>query len=219
MDEEKKEQREEQRGEQPQEQREERRKGRLQERQEEQPQEQLSEQDARQAEQKKNEQRVYRLLEEWDIPYGKNEHRAVFTTEEAHRYGTDLPGLKMKNLFVADKKTGKHYLVILQDMRRLDFKALKAYTGWKKPAFASEEALWEYLKLTRGAVTALGLINDPEHRVTVVLDKKIGEEPPETCINFHPCVNTATVAFSLKDFRRFLERCGNEIIVEGGDEI
>lgn len=164
--------------------------------------------------QRQSEEQLYRLLGELNISYEKKEHPAVYTSEEAERLCTDLPGLKMKNLLIKDKKTQVFYLIVLQDDRRLDFKGLKGLTGWKSPVFASEEELWQQLRLTPGSVTAFGLICDEQHSVRIVLDRSIGTEASDTPINFHPCVNTATISISLEDFFRFLAHCGNPVFQE-----
>jgi Ala-tRNA(Pro) deacylase len=77
--------------------------------------------------------------------------------------------------------------------------------GSARLSFGSAERLYEALGVTPGSVTALALINDPEHRVRFVLDRTLAEA--ET-VNFHPMTNTATTALSRAGFRRFLSGVG-----------
>ena len=61
-----------------------------------------------------------------------------------------------------------------------------------------------------GSVTALGLINDTDRRVTFVLDQRLWDA---AVVNFHPLTNTATTALSQSDFRRVLQALDREPIV------
>lgn len=158
--------------------------------------------------------RLYALLEELNIEYIKYEHPAFFTVEEGDLLGFEAPGLNLKNLFIRDKKTGDYFLVILDDHRRLDFKAFRLLTDWKHPTFATDAELMRFLGLTPGSVTPFGLINDEARAVTVVLDKCIGEADGEELVNFHPNTNTATLGIKKKDFLRFLAYRGNRILQE-----
>ena len=73
-----------------------------------------------------------------------------------------------------------------------------------------EALLWETLGVRPGSVTALGLINDPDQRVTFVLDQALWDAD---VVNFHPLTNTATTALTQADFRRFLLLLGHEPMV------
>jgi Ala-tRNA(Pro) deacylase len=70
--------------------------------------------------------------------------------------------------------------------------------------------MWETLGVRPGSVTALGLINDVDRRVTFVLDRRLWEAD---IVNFHPLTNTATTALTQDGFRRFLDAIGREAMV------
>ena len=161
-----------------------------------------------------DEQRLYDLLAEMGISYRIKHHPAVFTTEEALRLHTDFPGMKMKNLFVKDRSNEVYYLVVLEEDRRLNFNELKRLTGGKKACFTSPEELDHYLGLIPGSVTPFGLIHENAADVILVLDHAIVSASDDKIINFHPCVNTATLALSIGDFKRVLDRFGNRIVEE-----
>jgi len=161
------------------------------------------------------EARVYEVLKKLDIKYKKTEHEAYFTVAQAEKGGFDLPGINVKNLIVRDKKTEEHYMVILEDFRRLDFRALGKITGWSsKMTFADDDKIFEYTGVHIGSCSVFGLINDRDRRLTVVLEKLITSADPEDMINFHPNVNTATLSIKIKDMYRFLEWTGNRVIEE-----
>ena len=162
-----------------------------------------------------NAQQVYDVLDSLGIPYEIHHHQAFFTVAEADEKGYARPGLNLKNLFIKKKKDTKWYLVILEDHRRLDFKAFREITGWgNKVTFASDEELMEHLGLTPGSVSPFVLLNYQKRQVAVVLDKAIAEASDGTYVNFHPNVNTATISLTKSDFIRFLEQQGNPIIWE-----
>lgn len=161
------------------------------------------------------EQKVYDVLDELGIVYDVHHHEAVFTVDEVVETGNLMPGMNVKNLVIKDKKSGEHYLVIIDDFRRLDFKHFAELTGWSKKArFADDEDLMKYLGLTAGSCSLFGLVNDEEKHMIVVLGKEIGEVDPDTIINFHPNVNTATISLKISDMFRFLDHRGNRVINE-----
>lgn len=162
-----------------------------------------------------SEEQLYEVLKETGITdYQVHEHQAIFTSQEAEDAGLIMPGLNLKNLLVKDKKTGKFYLLILDDHRHMDEKHFKAITGWSKIRFARAEELLELTGLTPGSVSPFGLINDTEHQITVVLEKKITDAAEDTPVNFHPNRNTATLSLSKKDFLKFLDYIDCDVIFE-----
>ena len=153
---------------------------------------------------------LYRLLDTLGIAYRVTEHEAAFTVEQAdHLYG-HLPGAHTKNLFLRNKRGDRHYLVLVPSHKPVDIKALKARLDESTLSFASPERLLRHLGLTPGSVTPFGLINDPGHIVTVVLDRDL---LAADTLNFHPNRNTATLTLARADFQRFLEHMGHEVRV------
>lgn len=162
-----------------------------------------------------NEARLYQVFEEIGITeYHVYEHEAVFTSKEAEDAGLTMPGLNLKNLLVKDKKTGRFYLIILEEHRHMDSKHFKAVTGWRQIRFAHDDELYAVLGLTPGSVSPFGLIQDRENAVTVVLDRVISQAEDTELVNFHPNRNTATLALSKADFYRFLAYTGHPVIYE-----
>lgn len=154
------------------------------------------------------------LLKRLDIRYELYEHEAFFTVEEAESRGLVMPGLNLKCLFLKDKKTLRFYLVILEDHRQLDSKHFAKSTGWRRPAFAGEEELYEKLGLTPGSVSPLGLVNNQEHDVVLVLERAVLNAGDQELLNFHPCRNTATMGIRKCDFLRLVEELGNPVVWE-----
>jgi Ala-tRNA(Pro) deacylase len=132
-------------------------------------------------------------------------HPPVFTVEEAKALRGELPGGHVKNLFLRDKK-GVPWLVVAEEDRRIDLKALAERIGAGKVSFASAERLMRHLGVVPGSVTPFGLINDRGHEVRVVLDRALLAHDP---VNVHPLTNEMTTAIAPGDLLRFIEACGH----------
>ena len=153
--------------------------------------------------------RVYELLDSLGIYYEVIEHPAAFTIEdmETLKIFRDKPWV-VKNLFLRDANGLRHFLVVLDKDKKADLKYIRGQLGSSALSFASEERLMKYLKLTKGSVTPLGIINDEELAVEVVLDSSlVGREQ----IGVHPNDNTATVMLSYHDLINILDAHGNKI--------
>ena len=129
------------------------------------------------------------------------EHPAVFRVDDGHDIKAALPGGHTKNLFLKDAK-GQLWLICALGETRIDLKAAPAAIGSARLSFGSQERLWDALGVRPGSVTVFALINDPEHRVRLVLDKALLDHEP---VNFHPLVNTATTAISVQGLMDFLK--------------
>ena len=152
-------------------------------------------------------------LEAWltdhAIPFHTVEHPAVFRVEEGLDLKADLPGAHTKNLFLKDKK-GRLWLISARQDTTIDLKRTPAAIGSDRLSFANEALMYETLGVRPGSVTALGLINDADARVTFVLDQRLWDAD---LVNFHPLTNTATTALTQDAFRRFLRMLGREPVV------
>lgn len=151
---------------------------------------------------------IYQWLAEQKIDYERYDHPPVFTCEEADRLCPAMPpaAVKTKNLFLRDKKGRRHFLVTVADEKTVDVKALGIMLGVGNLSFASPERLQKYLGLTPGAVSILGVVNDTQHAVEVLVDEHVWKAQAVRC---HPLVNTSTLVISLADIRRFLAITGH----------
>lgn len=153
--------------------------------------------------------RLLAFLAEHGINHATVDHPAVFRVEEGLELKAEMPGAHTKNLFLKDKK-GRLWLISARQDTVIDLKRAPSWIGSDRLSFGNEALLWETLGVRPGSVTALGLINDLERRVTFVLDQRLWEAE---IVNFHPLTNAATAALSQPAFRRFLERIGREPLV------
>jgi Ala-tRNA(Pro) deacylase len=157
---------------------------------------------------------LFARLESLGIPARTVSHPPVFTVEEAKALRGQLPGGHVKNLFLRNKK-GEMWLVVAEEDRKLDLKALAERLGAGRVSFGSAERLMQYLGVIPGAVTPFGLVNDRKAEVRVVIDKALLAHDP---INVHPLVNDKTTAIAPGDLLKFLESCGHrpQILDLGG---
>ena len=151
---------------------------------------------------------LFRRLDELEIDHDTIHHDPVFTVEEAKSLRGELVGAHTKNLFLRNKKGAMWLVVSLQD-RLIDLKALARHLGAGRFSFSSADRLTRYLGVIAGAVTPFALINQREDRVRVVLDARMMRA---ALVNFHPLVNTATIAVTPADLLRFLADCGCEAV-------
>ena len=158
-------------------------------------------------------QKIYELLRERGFWHVITEHPAVYNMEEMGQVELPYAEADAKNLFVRDDKKRNYYLITVIGSKRVDLKEFKKKQGTRSLTFASAEELLQFLKLTPGAVTPLGLLNDAECRVKLYLDKEFTEG--DGIIGVHPNDNTATVAMKTADLLTLLREHGSDIeIVE-----
>lgn len=122
--------------------------------------------------------------------------------------GITAQGGVCKNLFLRDEKGKRHFLVVLDKDKKADLKSIQKQQGSTKLSFASAKRLDKYLKLEKGEVTPLGVINDVDASVEVVFDDDLIEK---TRLGVHPNTNTATVWISFEDLKKVIEQNGNKI--------
>ena len=154
-------------------------------------------------------QETYDFLNAKNIEYEITEHKAVFSMDEICNVVLPYPECDAKNLFVRDDKKREYFLITVKGNKRVDLKEFRKTHGTRSLSFASAEDLMNFLKLTPGSVTPLGLLNGAGHKVKFFLDKDFLEPPG--LIGIHPNENTATVWLKTADLVRLIEENGNEI--------
>lgn len=156
-----------------------------------------------------NKTEIYQYLTENNIWYEITKHEAVYNMEELKAVELPYPDWDAKNLFVRDDKKRNYYLITVKGEKRVDLKEFRKQNGLRNLSFASEADLLEYMRLTPGAVSPLGLLNDPEHQVQFYLDAELAGNK----IGVHPNDNTATVWMETDDLIKLIQNNGNEVHV------
>lgn len=151
---------------------------------------------------------VYDLLEELGISYQRLDHEPMATIEDCQ--GVDeLLGIHMcKNLFLCNSQKTVFYLLMMPGEKKFKTKELSHQIGSARLSFASEEFMEEFLHIHPGAVSIMGLMNDRDNRVNLLIDEDVLKEEYLGC---HPCVNTASLRLRTEDvIHKFLPHVKHE---------
>ncbi len=143
------------------------------------------------------EKAVYALLDSLGIKYVTACHAPAFTMEECVAIEKRLGAHVCKNLFLCTRNKSGIYLLMIPADKPFKTKYLSSQIGCSRLSFAGEDDMVSLLGIHPGAVSPLGLMNDKDGKVQLIIDKVLlGYES----IGCHPCVNTATVKMSMRDF-------------------
>lgn len=141
--------------------------------------------------------RTYDLLDSLGITYTRVDHDAM-PTIEACKGVDDLLGIEIcKNLFLRNTQKTAFYLLLLPGNKKFKTAVLSKQIGSARLSFAEPEFMEQYLDITPGSVSVLGLMNDPENKVRLLIDKEILDNHPY--FGCHPCINTSSLKFRTED--------------------
>ena len=143
--------------------------------------------------------RTYDLLDSLGIAYARADHDTLPTMEACQEVG-NLLGIEIcKNLFLRNTQKTAFYLLILPGRKKFKTAALSKQIGSARLSFAEPEFMEQYLNITPGSVSVLGLMNDPENKVRLLIDKDILKNHPY--FGCHPCINTSSLKFTTEDLK------------------
>ena len=140
--------------------------------------------------------RVYDLLDSLEISYQRVDHEPAMTMEACLEIDQVLNATTCKNLLLCNRQKTVFYLLLMPGEKVFQTKELSAQLGVSRLSFASAEAMQEYLDITPGSLSVMGLMNDKEFHVKLVIDNAVlqGEY-----IGFHPCINTTSLRLKTSD--------------------
>lgn len=153
---------------------------------------------------------IYETLKKLNIEYKEIEHNPVFTVEEGLKEAISkkIEGAECKNLFLKDTKNN-YYLVLTKSNKKVDLKKLSNLLNIKRLSFANEIELNNILQLEKGSVTPLGIINDVNNKVLLLLDSGIKKNK----VLIHPNINNKTVSIKYSALIKFIEYCNHKYII------
>ena len=144
-----------------------------------------------------NETAVYDLLDSLGIKYKRADHEAAYTMEACAEIDRSLaPAVICKNLFLCNSQKTRFYLLMIREDKKFRTKEISAQIGSSRLSFAPEEYMKEYLDITPGSVSVMGLMNDTDNRVQLLIDEDILASELVGC---HPCVNTSSLSLRARD--------------------
>ena len=144
------------------------------------------------------EQRVYTFLDSLGIEYKRVDHDPAMTMEACEEIDKALGAVMCKNLFLSNRQETAFYLLLIPGDKPFKTKDLSAQLGVARLSFGKAEYMEKYLDITPGSLTVLGLMNDTDDNVQLLIDEDVLSAELIGC---HPCVNTSSLAVTVKDLQ------------------
>ncbi len=140
--------------------------------------------------------RVYDLLDRLGIIYGRIDHPAAMTMEACVEIDKAMDTAMCKNLFLCNRQCTDFYLLMLPGDKVFKTKELSRQIGSSRLSFGSGEYMEALLDITPGSLSVLGLMNDKENKVQLLIDEEL---LTAEFIGCHPCVNTSSLKLKTRD--------------------
>ncbi len=158
--------------------------------------------------------RVYDLLDSIGVDYDRLDHAPAMTMEVCDAVNAAFGRMTLeefkaedsndrtkhaiicKNLFLCNRQKTKFYLLMIPGDKKFLTKNLSAQINSARLSFAGEEDMLNFLDVTPGSVSVLGLMNDHGHIVQLLIDSDVLQSEYVGC---HPCINTSSLRMKTKD--------------------
>ena len=155
--------------------------------------------------------KVYDLLDRLGIEYERTDHEEANTMEACNEIDKVLDVIICKNLFLCNRQETQFYLLMMPGNKPFKTKDLSKQIGSARLSFGKAEYMEKYLDIKPGAVSIMGLMNDTEHHIQLLMDKPVAESEYLGC---HPCVSTSSLKMKTKDILdKFLPAVGHEPVI------
>lgn len=153
--------------------------------------------------------RTYDLLDSLGISYERVDHEEANTMEACAAVDEVLaPAVICKNLFLCNTQKTKFYLLMIKNDKKFMTKEISKQINSSRLSFAPPEYMEQYLDITPGSASVMGLMNDKNHEVTLLVDEDVLAAEYFGC---HPCINTSSLRLKVSDvFETFLQAVGHE---------
>lgn len=147
--------------------------------------------------------RTYDLLDSLGIEYERVDHEEANTMEACAKIDEILaPAVICKNLFLCNTQKTKFYLLMIKEDKKFKTKEISKQINSARLSFAPAEFMEQYLDITPGSVSVMGLMNDKDNNVQLLVDEDVLKGEYFGC---HPCINTSSLRLKVSDvFERFL---------------
>lgn len=143
-----------------------------------------------------NEIKTYDLLDRLNVAYLRTDHAPAMNMDVCDDINKCLNAVMCKNLFLCNRQETEFYLLMMPGNKKFKTKYLSAQLGVARLSFANEEYMERFLGLAPGSVTVMGLMNDTQGRVRLVIDREVLSLEYVGC---HPCINTSSIRLRTKD--------------------
>ena len=154
--------------------------------------------------------RVYDLLDKLGMEYYRTDHEPA-TMEVCNDIDKILGALICKNLFLCNRQKTQFYLLMMPGDKTFKTKDLSRQINSARLSFADEEYMEKYLDITPGSVSIMGLMNDTDNNVQLLMDKEVLEDETLGC---HPCINTSSLKLKTREvLDKFLPAVHHKAII------
>ena len=140
--------------------------------------------------------RCYDLLDKLGVEYQRIDHEAAMTMEACVEIDKVLDATICKNLLLCNRQNTSFYLLMIPGDKVFKTSVLSKEIGSSRLSFAKPEYMLEYLDITPGSVSVLGLMNDHDHHVELLMDADVLKGEYFGC---HPCINTSSLRIKTAD--------------------
>ncbi len=155
--------------------------------------------------------RVYDFLDSMDVEYYRIDHEPAFTMEVCQQIDKALGATICKNLFLCNRQKTDFYLLMIPGDKVFKTKELSHQIGSARLSFGEPEFMEEFLDITPGAASVMGLMNDTGNRVRLLVDEDVLKGEYLGC---HPCVNTSSLKLRTEDvFGKLLQAMHHDMTV------
>ncbi len=151
--------------------------------------------------------RVYDYLDDLGIEYKRADHEPATTMTACEAIDEVLGTVMCKNLFLCNRQKTRFYLLLMPGDKKFKTKELSSQIGSARLSFAEAEDMLKYLDIEPGAVSVMGLMNDKNHEVQLLIDDDLTRDEYIGC---HPCVCTSSLKIKSEDIiKKFLPAVGH----------
>ena len=140
--------------------------------------------------------RVYDLLDSLNIDYQYIDHEAAMTMEACAAVDAAMGTAMCKNLLLCNRQKTAFYILLLPGDKVFKTSVLSKQIGSSRLSFADGAYMEEYLDITPGSLSVLGLMNDHDHHVELLIDEDVLKDEFIGC---HPCINTSSLRIRTAD--------------------
>ena len=140
--------------------------------------------------------RCYDMLDKLGVEYHRVDHYEANTIEVCAEIDAVLGATICKNLFLCNRQKTDFYLLMIPGDKVFKTKELSHQIGSSRLSFAGAEDMEKYLDITPGSVSILGLMNDHENHVQLLVDEDVLKGEWLGC---HPCINTTSLRIKTAD--------------------
>lgn len=152
--------------------------------------------------------RTYDFLDSLGIGYKRTDHERADNMEACNAIDAVLEVVICKNLFLCNRQKTKFYLLMMPGDKKFKTKELTSQIDSSRLSFAEPDDMLKYLDIEPGAVSIMGLMNDRDHAVQLLIDEDVLKDEYIGC---HPCVCTSSLKMKTEDvINVFLPAVGHD---------